>query len=102
MRVSRLQILLAQSNHLRQTRTRRLEDSMRGIQYRLLRHIRHANPLLHLQQPVIRLLQPAQNTQQRRLPRAIAPDQSHPLAVLQRKLRAIQQRHMAKRQVRIQ
>ena len=102
MRVRGLQILLAQCDHFGQARARRFKYSMRSVQHRLLRYISDANALLHLQLAIIRMLQPSQNAQQRRLPGAIASDQSHPLAILQRKLRAIQQRHMAKRQVCIQ
>ena len=54
--------------------------------------------LLHT---IIGLLKSTQNTQQRRLARTIAANQAHTFSQIKRKIRTVQQRNMAKSQMRV-
>ncbi len=78
-----------------------VEDAVRRLEQRFLRHVADAQALRHLQQPVVELLLPGQHLQQRGLARAIAADQAQALAGLERKRRAVEQRDMSVGQVGI-
>ena len=66
-----------------------VEDCLAQIQSRFLRDVRNAQALLQLQAPVIRLLHPRKDLEQRRLAGAIASDQADPLVAFQRKIGVI-------------
>ncbi len=67
-----------------------------GRKVRLLPHIPDPRPLPHRHLARIRLLLPRQHLQQRRLPRAIRPDQPNPVPIRNRKRNLLKQRHSAK------
>ena len=68
---------------------------------RLLLDISTAQALLPRHNAIIGLLQTGDDFQQRRLARAIAPDQTDALTLLQRKIRVIQKRDVTVSQLRI-
>ncbi len=76
-----------------------VEDAVRRLEQRLLRHVADAQALRHLQQSVVELLQAGQHLQQRGLAGAVAADQAKPLAGLERERRAVEQCDMAVGQV---
>ena len=76
-----------------------LEDGGLGLEDGLLRHVGAAQPLLELQHAVVGLVQPSQDFQQRGFAGAVAPDQRHALAAVERETGAIEQRHMAEGEV---
>ena len=93
------QVLLAQRNGLRNALCRRREHRGLGVKLGLLRHIGDAQTLLHTQAAVVRLCQSAQDLQQRRLARSVAPYEAHTFSGLQRKACVIQQGYMPERQL---
>ena len=102
VRIGGLQIALAQFQHLGQTGTDGFEHGVLRVQHGLLRDIDNAHALLQLQVAIIGMLQPAQDAQQRRLAGTVAANQADALGGLEGKIRAIQQGHMAKSQMRVQ
>ena len=89
----------AQLLHLRQRFAHRVEHAGRRVERGLLRHVEAPQPLLHLQQPVVERFEPGEDLQQRRLAGAVAADQRHALAGVERQGRAIEQRHVPVRKV---
>ena len=87
------------NNGLRNALCRRREHRGLGVKLGLLRHIGDAQTLLHTQAAVVRLCQSAQDLQQRRLARSVAPYEAHTFSGLQRKACVIQQGYMPERQL---
>ena len=70
---------IAHRARLRHAFAHRLENRVAGFEHRLLRHIADAQPLRHLQQPVVELFEARNHLQQRGLARAIAANQAQAL-----------------------
>jgi len=90
-----LLVLPAHTARLRHTLADDVEHVATSVEHRLLRHVADAQPLSQLEQPVVGLFQSGNDLEQRGLARAVATDQSEPLAGLERERRAVEQRHVA-------
>ena len=68
---------------------------------RLLLDVRDLDALLHDKQTIIQLRRASDNFQQRRFTGAVTADQTHALGGFQREFRFIEQRDVAKRELRV-
>ncbi|MCY1367257.1 hypothetical protein D9M69_541850 [compost metagenome] len=84
-----------------QTHAGRFKHRAVQVQHRLLRHISHAQTGLGLQRAVVRFLQCRQYLEQRRLARAVAPNQADPFLGFKSEVGVVEQRDVAKGQLRV-
>jgi hypothetical protein len=85
---------------VREPRRDGIEHGRARLEFGLLRHVDGHELLLARDQPVVRLREPRDDLQQRRLARTVATDQTDALAGLQREVRVIEQRDVTERELR--
>lgn len=90
-----------QRGGLRHAHGDRLGHGLVRIEHRLLRHVGGGDAALARDQPIVGRRLASHDLEQRGLAGAVAADQADALAGLQRKIGVVEQRHMAKGQLRI-
>ena len=78
-----------------------IEHGAGEVELGLLRDVADARTLHRLQEAVVEMLDPGDDLQQRRLAGAVATDQADALAGVERKRRAVEERDVAEREMRI-